>query len=354
MRYHHFEHFAPICPLCRRDHNVQVPLDLHVSNGNIEWIEEGHFHCQRCQAIYPVLRGIPILVPNIGTYLEQTYVHTMWSTRFSAHLLQWISEAAGPSSVVENTRNYLSNYMWCHYGDLDPKPDQKNSNLLGILEHSKQENIPDGNLLDLGCATGRSTFWLAEQYNRPVLGLDLNLAMLLHAQEVMRNGRVVYGQREVGTVYRWKEYTVELPNTELVDFWVADAMALPLQNQIIGSAISLNVMDCTSSPMSFLSELNRVAKEIHSFCPYDWSTHITQFHEWIGGHNSFAEWKGKPELILRYLLSENSPHPQLKFSKIVAEQEGIPWRIRVHDRSMMEYLLHYIHVESGFTQSQNQ
>ena len=353
MRYHHFEHFAPICPLCRRDHQVQVPLDLHVSNGNMEWIEEGHFHCKRCQAIYPVLRGIPILVPNIGAYLEQSYVHTMWSTRFSAHHLQWLSEAVGPNSIVDNTRNYLSTYMWGHYGDLDPTPNKQSSNFLNILERTKKTIPPKGNLLDLGCAVGRSTFWLAEQYNRPVLGLDLNFAMLMHAQEIMRNGRAVYGQREVGTVYRWKEYEVSFPNTELIDFWVADAMALPLQDQSIGAAISLNVLDCTTSPMSFLTELTRIAKEWHSFCPYDWSLSITQFQEWIGGHNSFAEWEGRPEKILRYLLSAQSPHPQLQQAKIMNEQQEIPWRIRVHDRSMMEYLLHYIHVESGFSPAQN-
>ena len=351
MRYQHFEHFAPICPLCRRDQGTSVPLDLHVSDGNLEWIEEGHFHCPRCQAIYPVLRGIPILVPNIGKYLEQSYIHTMWNTHFSAHHLQWLSEAAGPNSMLDNTRNYLSTYMWCHYGDLEPEPDSKHSNLLNILDSCKQETLPEGNLLDLGCAVGRSTFWLAEQYNRPVLGLDLNFAMLLHGQEVMRKGRVVYGQREVGTVYRWKEYETKFANTELIDFWVADAMALPLSDDSIGSAISLNVMDCTTSPMAYLAELNRVAKEFHSFCPYDWSTAITEFHEWIGGHNSFAEWKGRPEKILRYLFSENSPHPDFQKSKIIHEIEEIPWRIRVHDRSMMEYLLHYIRVSSGISQS---
>ena len=37
------------------------------------------------------------------------------------------------------------------------------------------------------------TFWLAEQFNKPVLGLDLNFAMLMHAHDAMRNNRVGYG-----------------------------------------------------------------------------------------------------------------------------------------------------------------
>ena len=41
--------------------------------------------------------------------------------------------------------------------------------------------------------------------------------MLLHAQEV-EEMEESYGQREVGTAYRWKEYSVSFPNTELADF----------------------------------------------------------------------------------------------------------------------------------------
>ena len=63
--------------------------------------------------------------------------------------------------------------------------------------------MPEGPLLDVGCSVGRSTFWLAEQYNRPVLGIDLNYSMILHALEILLRDRVVYGQRINGCVYRW-------------------------------------------------------------------------------------------------------------------------------------------------------
>ena len=68
------------------------PLDLHVFKGSQKdgWIEEGHFICNHCGAIYPVIRGVPILVPQVGTYLQQYYLHTLWDTKTTGHHWQWL------------------------------------------------------------------------------------------------------------------------------------------------------------------------------------------------------------------------------------------------------------------------
>ena len=346
MRFDHFEYFSPICPLCKRDQHTDIPLNLNVSKGNSQWIEEGFFHCTSCDGRYPILRGIPILLPNIGQYLEQNYIHTLWNCSLSEHHLQWLSEAGGPNTVVEQTRNYLSTYMWAHYGDLDPAPNASDSsNLSSILSEINICDSLKGNILDIGCAVGRSSFYLAEQYQRPVLGIDLNFAMLLHAQEILLHQRAVYGERVLGSVYRWKDFPVSFEHSHLVDFWVADVCCLPFRNQQIAASTSLNVMDCVQSPMEYLMELHRTSKEFHSFCPYDWSTNVTEFRQWIGGHNSFSTWKGDPNSILEYLLSEHSPIEELRTAKILRKKENIDWNIRLHDRSTMKYSLDYFHVQ---------
>ncbi len=345
MRYNHFEYFAPICPLCKRDRQRTQSLNLHVAKGTTEWIEEGHLRCDSCTAMYPILRGIPIIVPNVGKYIQQSLIHTLWSTDLTPHHLQWLSEAGGPSSSVEITRNYLSSYMWSHYGDLDPDPPEDTSGILDLFAQTQQSNLQEGPLLDVGCSVGRGSFWLAKQYNRPVLGIDLNFSMILHALEVLRNDRVVYGQRVNGCVYRWKDYPAFFENRDQVDFWVADATCLPFADQFISSANSLNILDCTVSPMMALAELVRVSTEFHHFCPYDWSINVTDYNQWIGGHGSFASWKGDPEELIRYLLSEESPDSVLKLARIKNEKSQLPWRVRSHDRALMHYKLHYFHAK---------
>ena len=144
------------------------PLDLHVFKGNKEWIEEGNFICNHCGAIYPVIRGIPILMPQVGTYLQQYYIHTLWNTEYSGHHWQWLSEGSGANSVVSATRSYLSSYMHSHYEDFDPVEPQNESAIIKLLKHTLSEEQIIGPILDVGCSVGRSSFWLADTHQQPV------------------------------------------------------------------------------------------------------------------------------------------------------------------------------------------
>jgi ubiquinone/menaquinone biosynthesis C-methylase UbiE len=234
--------------------------------------------------------------------------------------------------------------MHSHYGYGDPENSDTISQIDRLLEHTlSDKDLPEGPILDVGCGVGRSSFWLAEKHQRPVLGLDVNFAMLLHAQDVLLNEKIRYGLRRIGIVYDWKEYSVQSSHRNLVDFWVADATCLPFRNQQIGSATTLNVVDCTSSPTQYLRELTRVSKEWHSFCPYDWSSSVTEFGQWLGGHSSFSPWNGDPESVIRYLLSEESSDPLLKTARVVREEPSLPWKVRVHNRSTTDYDVHYVH-----------
>ena len=198
-------------------------------------------------------------------------------------------------------------------------------------------------MLDIGCSVGRSTFWLAEQHERPVLGLDLNFAMLMHAQDALLHNKVRYGLRRNGVVYDWKEYAVGFKHRQWVDFWVADATCLPFVNNQVGRINTMNVLDCTTSPTQYLKELSRVSTEWQSFCPYDWSSSVTEFAQWLGGHSSFSPWKGSPEEVIRYLLSEENQDPILSNTHIHREIGSLLWNVRLYERSTTQYQVHYIH-----------
>ena len=230
--------------------------------------------------------------------------------------------------------------MHSHYSDLDPDDSEHENQIERLLTHTAQTTCADGPILDIGCSVGRSSFWLAEHFNKPVLGIDLNFAMLMHAQDALRSNRVRYGLRRNGVVYDWKDYPVDFPNRNLVDFWVADATCLPFLNGQVGRANTLNVVDCTTSPTQYLQELSRVSTEWHSFCPYDWSSGVTEFSQWLGGHSSFSPWEGNPESVIRYLFNEDAA---LSSHKIHREIDALLWNVRLHARSTTQYQVHYIH-----------
>jgi len=48
------------CPVCKGD------LTLHVDEENETEILEGHLHCAKCRVTYPILDGIPNLLPQTG------------------------------------------------------------------------------------------------------------------------------------------------------------------------------------------------------------------------------------------------------------------------------------------------
>ena len=72
-----------------------------------------------------------------------------------------------------------------------------------------------------------TSFALAEGEDRLVLGVDLSFPMLRLASEALRREQVRYPRRRVGVVYDARELDVSFPRMEAVDFWAADAIALP-------------------------------------------------------------------------------------------------------------------------------
>ena len=63
--------------------------------------------------------------------------------------------------------------------------------------------------IDVGCATGGTTFAIARAHTALTLGVDLNFAMLRVASRALREGRVRYAQRRVGVVYDRRELDVD-------------------------------------------------------------------------------------------------------------------------------------------------
>jgi hypothetical protein len=68
--------------------------------------------------------------------------------------------------------------------------------------------------------------------------------------------------------------------------------------------------------------------------PYDWSPAATPVEHWLGGHSQRSTHGGASEAVVRALLAEGFT--------IDAEEQSVPWRVRLHDRAVVEYAVHLI------------
>lgn len=353
MRREHFEYFEPICPRCLSEREIESPLVLaDVFVEEEEHIVEGMLHCpeETCRLEYPIIDGLPILVSNVRSYLASCFEYIIARDDLSPAIDSLLGDCVGPSTNHDAMRQQLSSYTWDHYAEFDPQEQPggvKPGAAAQCLEHLIY--MAGGKIgepvVELGCATGRNTFDLAQQTSGLVLGLDVNFALLQLAGRVLRNNRVSYPRRRVGVVYERRSFEVTMNDRQRVDFWICDAMALPLRPAWAGGVVGMNLLDSVASPMALLQSIARLLKPGGTAllaCPYDWSAAVTTVEGWIGGHSQRSEDRGGAEARLRDLLTPGVQPPELKGFELVVDAEHLPWRVRVHDRSFTDYTLHGI------------
>lgn len=324
MRRSHFEALRPRCLVC----DLRAPLDvvrgIREDGGDLL---EGILACTnaQCRREYPVIDGIPILVGPIRAWLSANPLQVLQRADLSAEIESLLGDALGSGSPFDTTRQHAGIYAGDHYGGAPQT----------LLDRIPSANGP---VVDVGCATGGATFALAARSNALTLGVDLNFAMLRVASSVLRDGRLRYARRRSGLVYDRVDAALDLPGRERVDFWCCDAAALPFAEETFGVAVSLNVVDCNAAPRQSIAELARVVRRGGAAViatPYDWSPSATPVENWIGGHSQRGPHGGAPEPLLRAVLAAEG-------LEIVEEDEHVPWRVRLHDRSSVDYDVHLV------------
>jgi SAM-dependent methyltransferase len=361
MKRLHFEALAPVCPACRAP-GAAAPLRVaaveRATTAGGDWIDllEGMLECTNpdCLREYPVLDGVPMLVADMSGLLRSSPLHFAFREDIGPRVLSALVDGAGPDSELERLLRFLSHYAPDHYGDLDPDPcpgTAPTAPITQLVAAAVEAMGPLGALpagptglplvADLGCGVGRGSFALAAATGGLVVGVDLNLAMLQLASRALRRGRARYPVRRVGMVYSWREHPVDLPGAERVDFWMADAHALPFGDASLGLVTSLNLIDCLGDPAAHLRELDRITApggKLALCTPYDWSPNATAAPGWIGGHSQRATDGGASEPRARALFGG----PLMPRLRLQAEVHALPWQLRVHDRSTMHYQTHLL------------
>lgn len=300
MRRRHFDALQPICVVCHAA-RVAVPGDGDVIQGIATCTNE------QCLREYPIVDGIPIFVANIRAWLSANPLQLLMRDDLSPELESLIGDVLGAGSDYDTLRQHTGIYA--------------SSEPLAVAPPA------EGPAIDVGCAVGKSTLAMA---NVLTVGVDLNFAMLRAAS------RGHYAQRRVGVVY--DRVARDAPASELADFWCCDAANLPFAPATFAHAQSINVIDCLPSPREALAELARVLRPGGTAViatPYDWSASATPVEQWLGGHSQRGTHRGASEPVLRRMLAEAG-------LSIVAEEESVPWRLRLHERSTAEYSVHVV------------
>lgn len=162
------------------------------------------------------------------------------------------------------------------------------------------------------------------------------MGFLRVAARALREGRLSLPVRRVGLVYDRVEVEVDRTYADRVDFWLADALALPLGGACVDHVTSTNVLDCVSSPWAHvqsLAALLRPGGTAVITTPFDWSAQ-TPALGWVGGHSQRAADGGSPEPRLRRLLAEAG-------LTLRGDAEGT-WALRLHDRAEVTYRVHMV------------
>jgi len=361
VRREHLDALRPLCPRCLR-RGVEAALSL-----GAVWREEGGavlegvLHCPdpACRCEYPVLDGIPLLVADLRDFCFRNQLSLLGRADLGPELEGLLGDCLGPGSAQDARNQVLSTYGFDHWGDADPagtfggRPGAVRE-LLGRLLDLAGE-LPAGPVLDAGCAAGRTSFDLAGRLGGGlagrakglVLGADLNLDLLRLAQSALLRGLAAYPLRRAGIAYERRAFAVAPEHREQVDFWCLDAAEPPFAAGTFGLAASLNLVDCVASPYGHLAGLEKVLRpggKALLCTPYDWSGGATPPEGWLGGHSQRGEARGDPAAVLRSLLAGGGHPGALAGLRLAAEAEG-RWRLRLHDRSSMDYAVHLVVAE---------
>lgn len=186
----------------------------------------------------------------------------------------------------------VAEYLFFHYADeeewsLDAVP--LPSNALGFATRVVTELLtpppPQASALDIGCATGRSSFELARHCNE-VLGIDYSSAFITAADRMKSAAGIETTVTLEGL--RTRPFHAKPPaghDPSRTTFATGDATALPQALGPFDVVLAANLVCRLPDPRAFLADLPRLVKpggQLLLATPFTWLEDFTPPGAWLG------------------------------------------------------------------------
>ena len=190
------------------------------------------------------------------------------------------------------TDSIVSQYCEFHYGDEN----------FGVKNFSKEiakialkYSTIKRKALDIGCAVGRSSFELANEFQY-VDGMDFSDRFIEVATEMKENKKLKYERLEEGSLVSYQERTLEEiglnKSYNNITFLQQDATNLKPIYKDYDLVIAVNLIDRLNEPLAFLKEIgSRINKNgvLLIASPYTWLEEYTPKEKWLGGYKKDGE-----------------------------------------------------------------
>ncbi len=195
---------------------------------------------------------------------------------------------------IYETDELISQYCEFHYGDdyyEVPNFPRKAAEICGELMQGRTFR----RALDLGCATGRSTFELA-RFCEQVTGIDFSARFIKVGHEMQNRGSIRYAIPNEGELVHFHEKSLKQFGLDgvrdKVEFWQGDAHNLKPQFTGYDLVLACNLVDRLYHPAKFLAHITeRINKGglLVLLSPYTWLEEFTPKEHWLGGKKVAGE-----------------------------------------------------------------
>jgi len=195
---------------------------------------------------------------------------------------------------VYETDALVSQYCESHYGkEYYGVPNFPKNSAEICLKY--MDGRPTKRALDLGCATGRSTFELARKFDK-VTGLDFSARFIKIADELIEKGYIRYVLSEEGELLSYHEVSMEEFGfkglEKKVEFYQADAVNLKPHFTNYDLVFAGNLIDRLYDPGKFLEMISKRLNPggiLVIASPYTWLEEYTKREKWLGGYKQDGE-----------------------------------------------------------------
>ncbi|QEI12393.1 5-histidylcysteine sulfoxide synthase [Cellvibrio japonicus] len=198
-----------------------------------------------------------------------------------------------PSSHYE-TDKLMSEYAEFHYGDEYFGVPNFSKSLVDLALNALIDK-PKRRALDLGCASGRATFELA-QYFEQVTGVDFSARFIGQGVQLANGESLRYTLADEGELVSYKSRSLAdlglVDVKDKVEFFQGDACNLKPVFSGYDFILAANLIDRLYNPAKFLGSIHERINTggiLMLASPYTWLTDHTPREDWLGGFKKDGE-----------------------------------------------------------------